>query len=438
MSRLLLISIAAISHEVFSTSDAFSPLRKAFRDGDIRPLRPSFPAVTSTVQASITTGQMPEKHGIIANGYYDRDRMKVHFWEQSAKLCQVPRVWDIIKQRNPSARTAIIFWQNSIGSLNDIILTPAPIHKHHGGMIQDCYSKPDGLYSQLSSKFGKFNLHWYWGPLTSIRSTEWIARATAEVIRQFAPNLVLTYLPHLDYNQQRLGSSSPALEKDYRQLVEVAEELIHNVRRQHYDVLLLSEYAMSNVSGPIWINRELATAKLLKPRRVGKKKYLDYGQSRAFAMADHQVAHIYCNPDTVESVRILLETLDGVARVLGEEEQKEIGIRHERSGELIAIAAKDRWFAYPWWEHRSEAPDFAGHVDIHNKPGYDPLELFFDWRSLGISQDARLIKGSHGRTPDTLDEHAVIATTFPLPSKDTPVRDIDVFNLMVQMFDKPK
>jgi hypothetical protein len=149
---------------------------------------------------------------------------------------------------------------------------------------------------------------------------------------------------------------------------------------------------------------------------------LDCGASRAFAVADHQIAHVYVRrAEDVSAVAELLRRTAGIEQVLDRAGQREVGLDHERSGELVAVAAPRAWFTYYFWLDDALAPDYARTIDIHRKPGYDPVELFVDPRLafpklriaarlaqklLGfryymdvIGLDASIVKGSHGRLP---------------------------------------
>ncbi|MBI3097235.1 MAG: alkaline phosphatase family protein [Planctomycetes bacterium] len=433
--RLLVIDCAGLSYGLLRHTAAFPNLTALARQGGGPwPLRPTFPAVTCSVQATLTTGVPPAKHGIIANGYFDRERLRTQFWEQSDRLVQSERIWETLRSRVEHFTSAMLFWQNSIGSSNDVVLTPAPIHKHHGGMIQDCYARPAGLYQDLVAKFGKFSLWWYWGPLTSIKATQWIGRATAEVLRRHAPNLCLTYLPHLDYNQQRWGPDDPRLAEDCRALDAVLGELLDAAKGAGYESIVLSDYGMTAVRAAVPVNRILREAGFLSVRRVGPQEWLDFAESRAWAMADHQIAHLFVRREEEAAVGDLLRGTSGVERVLDRAAQREAGIDHARSGELVAIASRDAWFSYPWWADERAAPDFASHVDIHNKPGYDPCELFWQWfPPLHVPNAPERIRGSHGRVPDSLESHGICVTGFPPPSGPTSpegVTDVGVYEMV--------
>ena len=395
-------------------------------------LVPSFPAVTCTVQASISTGADPSLHGMVSNGYYDRERLAVGFWEQSDRLVQARRVWEAAREQDPAFTSAMLFWQNSIGSTNDIIVTPKPIHKHSGGMIQSCYSRPSGLYEDLVSKVGKFSLFWYWGPFASKKSTAWITECTRTVIEEHHPNLVLTYLPHLDYCQQRQGPTGKTVSKDLKFVDDCLGEVFDVAEKNDYAVIVGGDYGIDHVDQALFPNRMLREHELLRLYVVNGREYLDYGQSRAFAMVDHQIAHIFCDSEVVTEVHALLSTMPGVEQILTQEHFSDYGIDHPRSGELILIAAKGYWFAYPWWHDPPNRPDFATHVDIHNKPGFDPLELFWEGHPFRVAQDTSRVLGSHGRPPDEDSLHPALVTSFKPQTIPSKPRDTDIFNLVLE------
>jgi len=364
-----------------------------------KPMKPSFPAVTCSVQATLTTGTPPAKHGIVANGFFDRDTLRVGFWEQSSTLVQGRKIWEAARHRNRDFTSALLFWQNSIGSAADVILTPAPIHRHDGGIISSCYGRPAGLYDNLARKLGPFDLMSYWGPMASIKSSRWIASAAREVFREFSPNLLMVYLPHLDYPLQKFGPASPSIREELKRTDELVAEIKDWAAAGGAELVVLSEYGMTQVSRAVMPNRLLRQAGLLEVREVEGMEYLDVAASRAFAVVDHQVAHVYARPDAIAAARDALAEAEGVEAILGDE-KADLKINHPRSGDLVAIARPDAWFAYYWWNDPAKAPDFARTVDIHSKPGYDPCELFIDPAARAISMDTTLVKGSHGRLPD--------------------------------------
>lgn len=378
-------------------------IAKISENGEAAKLEPTFPAVTSTVQASILSGKYPREHGIISNGLYDRSTYNVSFWEQSSSLVQTQRVWDTVKQVKNSKKTAVLFWQNTMYANSDIVVTPRPIHLDDK-MVMWCYSKPVGYYEKMKEKFGEFNLASYWGPFASPKSSEWIANAAEYTLESERPNFLFVYIPHADYSAQRFGKTTVQVRDDLKKADEIVGRLVQKVSdlgiRDETQFIIISEYAFNDVKAAVPLNLVLRDAGLLSIRTIHEKEYLDFEYSKAFAMVDHQVAHVYIKNGYERETRKALENTEGVEKILDSSGKKELAIDHERSGELIAISARDRWFSYYWWYDENRAPDFAGKVDIHRKPGYDPVELFIDQKTKSIPLDARLVKGSHGRPSD--------------------------------------
>ena len=404
--KVVVLNVAGLSWKSARSADA--PTISSL--GGARPMRPSFPAVTCTAQATLATGADPSRHGIVANGLFDRDYRKVSFWEQSSALVQAPAIWEIAGRKNPDFVSAVLFWQNIMGAGADVTLTPAPIHKADGGMISSCYAQPAGLYEELAGKLGAFDLMSYWGPMASVKSSQWIAAAAREVFEKLSPDLLMVYLPHLDYPLQKYGPDGPELQAELRQADALVAEIRDWAAAGGAELVALSEYGMTNVSGAITPNRVLREAGLLEVREVEGMELLDLHASKAFAMADHQVAHIYARKEAVHHAQAALAATDGVETILGPEEKADMGIDHPRSGELIAVSRPDKWFAYYWWQDADRAPDFARTVDIHRKPGYDPCELFIDPATRSISMDTSLVKGSHGRAGEDIDNMAFFAS----------------------------
>jgi predicted AlkP superfamily pyrophosphatase or phosphodiesterase len=402
-------------------------LKQLAARGALRPLRTITPAVTCSVQSTLLTGLLPSGHGAVANGWYFRDLCEVWLWRQSNRLVAGEKIWEAGRKREPAFTCAKMFWWYNMYSSADWSATPRPMYPADGRKIPDHYAQPYALHDELDAKLGTFPLFKFWGPLTDISSTGWIAEATLHVMRTRDPTLTLTYLPHLDYNLQRLGPdlAHPRVQADLRELDAVCGKLIDYADATGRDVIVVSEYGITPVSDAVHINRALRQAGLIavRPEEHGRE-ILDPGASAAFAVADHQVAHVYVNDRSrVNEVRALIEALDGVERVLDDAGKREFGLDHERSGELVAISKADRWFSYYYWLDDRLAPDFARTVDIHRKPGYDPVELFVDpelalpmvatgWRlakrKLGFRtlldvislKDTKRVKGSHGRLTD--------------------------------------
>jgi predicted AlkP superfamily pyrophosphatase or phosphodiesterase len=403
-------------------------------DGGRAPIRAITPAVTCSAQATFLTGTLPREHGIVGNGWYFRDLAQVMFWKQANQLVHGEKVWETARRRDPSCTCAKMFWWFNMYSSADWAVTPRPLYPADGRKIPDIYAQPSNLRDRLTSELGAFPLFNFWGPTADITSSQWIADASIRVDRWFSPTLLLVYLPHLDYNLQRFGASDPRIKADVRAIDAVCGQLIAHCRERGRRIVVLSEYGLVDVRGPVHINRALREAGLLAVREELGLESLDAGSSEAFAVSDHQVAHVYVrNAARIADVKSLLERVAGIDMVLDRKGQAGIGLDHERSGELVAISAADRWFTYYYWLDDRLAPDFARTVDIHRKPGYDPVELFLDpalrlpkvkvattlaKKALGfrylmdvIPLDATLVRGSHGRVTDTLDDGPVCITS---------------------------
>lgn len=396
----VVLDIVGLEYEHLS-SDLLPNIAKITEKGEAAKLEPVFPAVTCTVQASILTGMYPRDHGIVANGIYDRDTYNVSFWEQPSSLVKAERAWDIAKRKG--AKTAVLFWQNTMYAESDVVVTPRPIHLDDK-MIMWCYSKPVGYYEKLKETLGEFDLSSYWGPLASRKSSDWIASAAEYTLEHERPNTMFVYIPHVDYSAQRFGKDASQTRNDIKTADEIVGRLADKVSelgiKDQTRFIILSEYSFNNVNGAVPLNLTLRGAGLLAVRNVQGREYLDLEYSKAFAMVDHQIAHVFVKSGYEHETRKTLETTAGVERVLDSAGKKSLGIDHTRSGELIAIAMRDKWFSYYWWHDDNLAPEFARRVDIHKKPGYDPVELFFDPKTRSIPLDSNLVKGSHGRPSD--------------------------------------
>jgi predicted AlkP superfamily pyrophosphatase or phosphodiesterase len=400
-------------------------LAKLAREGAMTPLATVTPAVTCSVQASFMTGLKPRHHGIVANGWLFRDLMEVLLWRQSNRLVTGEKIWEAGKKRDAAFTCANMFWWYNMASSHDIGATPRPIYKADGRKLPDCYTVPPSLRDRLTERLGSFPLFQFWGPATSIAATRWIADATKIVMTESNPTLTLTYLPHLDYDLQRFGpdGSHPSVQTSLAAVDAVAGDLADTARALGREVIVLSEYGITAVDRPIHINRALRDAGHLAIREEDGGELLDPLASKAFAVADHQIAHVYvAEPSLRADVRALLASLPGVERVYDDTDKHTVDLDHPRAGELIAMADARSWFTYYYWKADDRAPDFARTVEIHRKPGYDPVELFLDpalsapklaigkrWlmRTLGfrtlmdvIPLDASLVRGSHGRITD--------------------------------------
>jgi len=371
-------------------------------------LKPVLPALTLSMQATLTTGTLPADHGIVGNGFFDRTRMEHCFWSPSAGLVDRPRIWN---RQEAGPKVAALFWWNFLGKGCDVYLNVAPFHLAGGKTVPSCLSRPAGLYAHLEEKLGPFPLHRFWGPGVSIESSRWILEATLETARLEKPDLLLGYLPHMDYSLQRSGPGSLEAGEHLAQLDELLAPVLEQASTGALDLAILSEYGISPVRRAVSLNRALREAGLFSVRRLGPMTFPDLAGSRAFAICDHQVAHVYAaDPADRGAARSLLAALPGVGSVLDEEGKRAAGIAHRRAGDLVALAAGDAWFEYTWWQDEEEAPDFARTVDIHRKIGYDPLELIADTTAKRIAGDPSLIRGSHGLVPESEGDWPILAS----------------------------
>ena len=420
----------------------------------LRSIEPMLPAVTCSVQATYLTGKYPTDHGIVANGWYFSEECEVKFWRQSNKLVQSPKIWEAAKAKDPNFSCANMFWWYNMYSSADYSVTPRPQYAADGRKIPDVYSQPAALRDDLQKELGQFPLFNFWGPNTSIVSSQWIANASKWVDEKYDPTLTLIYSPHLDFNLQRHGPDHLSISKDLLEIDAVCADLIQFYESRGAEVIVLSEYGISAVNKPVFLNRILREAGYLAIREESGGELLDPGASKAFAVADHQLAHIYVNdPSILAAVAALLKNVEGVELLLNEEGKKSYHLAHERSGDLVAVADADSWFAYYYWFDDKKAPDFARTVDIHHKPGYDPVEMFVDpnipfpmpligWKLLKkkmgfrtlldvIPLDASLVKGSHGRLGDDSREHPIIICNPGLQKERDSLPAVDVYQLIM-------
>jgi len=425
-------------------------LNRLANDGFRATVTPPLPAVTCTSQATLLTGRAPREHGIVANGWYFRDLAEVLFWRQSNRLVQGEKVWETARRARPGLTCANLFGWYNMGSTVDWSVTPRPIYPADGRKIIAIYGEPPALPAWLEGELGPFPFFDFWGPAAGLPSSGWIADAAALTFDRYRPDLTLVYLPHLDYDLQRFGPDAPAATRAVGEIDAVAGKLIDHLRGAGAEVVVLSEYGIEAVDRPVYLNRLLREAGWLRVRESEIGDLLDPFVSRAFAVADHQIAHIYLrDPADLEAARHLLGRVEGVASLLDREAQRAVGLDHPRSGELVAVAAPGCWFTYDYWLDDGRAPDFARTVDIHRKPGYDPRELFLDpalrlpklriarrllQKRLGmrylmdvIPLDGTLVRGSHGRLPDDSQTGPVLLCSNPTGARDamqmTEVRD---------------
>lgn len=448
MQKTVVIDIVGLSESLIGEHTPF--LKQYVAKHYLQTITPMLPAVTTSAQSTYVTGKWPSEHGIVGNGWYDRTESEVKFWKQSNKLVQGEKIWDKAKRADASFTCSKMFWWYNMYSSADYSVTPRPNYLADGRKMPDCYSYPAKLRDYLQKELGQFPLFQFWGPGANIKSTQWIADASRLTDNQYNPTLTLIYLPHLDYGLQKFGQDFTRIEQDLRDIDRVVEQLVTHYKKNGARVILLSEYGITHVDRPVYLNRVLREAGLLQVRVERELELLDAGASAAFAVADHQLAHIYINdPAIISRVRGILEQVPGVELVLDRAQQRQYHIDHERSGDLVLMADARSWFCYYFWMDDAKAPDYARVVDIHKKPGYDPVEMFmtsklraaykllrkkagFRYVMDVIPLDATLIKGSHGRINTPAAYHPVLITDEPLENKSvqpTSVYDVIWDNL---------
>ncbi|MFM9059253.1 MAG: alkaline phosphatase family protein [Planctomycetaceae bacterium] len=406
--------------------------------GQCLPLAPGFPALTCPVQATLTTGATPAVHGIVANGLFDRASRHLEMWISPDAVHRAPRLWDVVKRARPDVRTAAWFLLQSKHATADLVCLPAPKHNPDGSETMWCHTNPEPLYASLRETLGEFPLHKFWGPVAGIESSRWIARSFVEAARPAPPHLACVYLPHLDYAAQRSGPDSPPALAACGDLDAEIATLIDDfgglVGRANLTVLVVGEYAIRPVTRAVFPNRILREAGLLAVRDTTDGEILDSAGSRAWALADHQVCHVYLRDAGDAALRgdvaALFRGVAGVGRVLAGADLVATGLaaspvqgQESRCGDVVLESALDAWFAYPYWLDDARAPTFARTIDIHRKPGYDPLELHLDRGALpriAIPLDTSLVKGSHGAVdPANPHETVFIASRVGIVDRPT-------------------
>ncbi|MEO1429430.1 MAG: nucleotide pyrophosphatase/phosphodiesterase family protein [Cyanobacteria bacterium J06633_8] len=453
MNKTVVINVVGLTKNLLGKHTPM--LSRWAKAGKIATVEPVLPAVTCSVQSTYLTGKMPSGHGIVGNGWYFRDNCEIKFWRQSNKLVQSPKIWEIARQFDSDFTCANMFWWYNMYSSVNYSATPRPMYPADGRKIPDIYTQPSNFRDQLQAEFGQFPLFNFWGPTASIEATKWIANSSKWVEEKCNPNLTLIYLPHLDYCLQKFGPVQDKISKELQEVDAVCGDLINFYEQRGASVIVLSEYGITSVSQPIHINRLLRSKGLLAIREEEGRELLDAGASKAFAVADHQIAHVYVNDaDCIPQVRNLLKEIEGIDYVLDETSKSDYHLNHSRSGELIAVAKPNSWFTYYYWLDDKRAPDFARAVDIHRKPGYDPVELFVNpqikfpklkvglkllKKKLGfrylmdvIPLDASLVKGSHGCIPPTPEMGPLLISKQSNLVNASSIKATDVCQLILQ------
>lgn len=463
MKNVLLLDIVGLTPRALA---AMPRLRALGDRGRTVQLETVLPAVTCSVQSTILTGTMPREHGIVGNGWYFRGLGDPMLWRQHNKLVAGEKLWETARRRDSSYRAANLGWWYAMGATTDVTVTPRPIYHADGRKSPDAYVRPAALHDPLVRDLGDFPLFQYWGPTATIASSQWLIDATRGMLSERwgspAPELVMSYLPHLDYDLQRFGPNSPEADRAARELDTALAPLLDDAEARGYTVVALAEYGIADADRPVDINRALRREGLLEVYVQDGREQLDPWTSRAFAVADHQVAHVYVDDESdIARVASLLRALPGVDEVLDREAQAAYGLDHERSGELVVVAEPGAWFTYYFWLDDDLAPEYARGVDIHRKPGYDPAELFFDpadrlakakaglnlvKKKLGLRYamstvplDPSWVRGTHGRLPESAADTPLLLCSDAalLDDSVTSVAATDVRDLVLAAHGSP-
>jgi predicted AlkP superfamily pyrophosphatase or phosphodiesterase len=450
MVKTVVIDVVGLSSSLIGEYTPF--IKDYISRKNIAPINPMLPAVTTAVQSTYLTGKWPSDHGIVGNGWYDKLECEIKFWKQSNKLVAGEKIWDKAREAEPGFTCSNMFWWYNMYSSADYSATPRPNYLADGRKIPDCYTQPAKLRDYLQKELGQFPLFQFWGPGANIKSTRWIADASMLTDERYNPTFTLIYLPHLDYCLQKFGPKVSDIFKELQEIDKVVEDLVNFYENKHAEIIILSEYGIGPVNEPIYLNRLFRENGLLQIREERGLELLDAGASKAFAVADHQIAHVYLNdPSVEEKIRSLLASLSGIAMVLDKKEQERYHIAHERSGDFVVVAEPNGWFTYYFWFDDKKAPDYARSVDIHKKPGFDPVEMFMTSKLRAgykllrkksglryvmdvIPLDANLIKGSHGSPAVSPEYYPVLISDYAPESGSLIATDVHgvIWNTLMQ------
>ena len=430
-------------------------LSRHMERGDRAPLVPSTPAVTCPVQVNMTTGLPPSEHGVVANGFFWREGLTpgrgpkydgVEMWTAWNDVVQRPQVWDRMKEHDSSLTSAVWFPLLAKGCGADYACTFAPIHNPDGSESLWCYTLPEMLYGDLRDALGHFPLTHFWGPLANIESTHWILGSYLKLLESNRPNFSYLYLPHLDYAAQKFGPNSAEAAAACATLDEELAGFFGTVNQRFSEPplwLVASEYAITEVDHVTYPNRVLREAGLLSVRHDDDgRELIDYQASAAWALADHQHSHVFVRDRDASVIRRVIDRFadeEGIDAAWDAQEQSRQGIAHERSGGVVLVSTPNSWQAYYWWQDDSLAPSFARTIDIHRKPGYDPVEMFFNPALAkefggGTPLDASLVRGSHGAPARDDSQRGVLLSSERGVLVEQPMADLDVCQTVLQQF----
>ena len=442
MKRLVLLSIPGLRSADLSS---LPTLRAMTISGSVATLIPSFPAVTCPVQSNLTTGTLPNRHGIVASGLYwnasqGEAAKQIEMWTMPNAAVLSPQIWDVLQTEN-GLKTAVWFALMSKYCGADHVCNFAPIHNPDGSESLWCYTKPYLFYGELRDRFGHFPVKHYWGPLAGLPASKWITDTAVVGVENFLPDFLFLYIPRLDYTPQKFGANAPQLQADLAELDTLLADLRGGLTTAYGEEptwLVAGEYAMTDVNSVVYPNRILRELGTLHLDERDGREYLDPAKSRAFALCDHQFSHVFFNdadPSLIAQVAERFRRENAIDEVLVGPETAKYGLDHPRSGQIVLISRPDSWQAYYFWNDNAKAPSYAGTVDIHRKPGYDPMELFFNRETMSVPLDATLIRGSHGAPVRDASQKTLLACSdAALVAERTEWRDVDIFELVRRFF----
>jgi predicted AlkP superfamily pyrophosphatase or phosphodiesterase len=438
MKHVIFLSVPGLRRQ---DVDSMPNLQSLVAGGDSATLVPSFPCVTWPVQANMLCGNLPATHGVIANGFYWRESHEIEMWTAWNETILAPQIWDVLHERDSGLTSAVWFPMLSKGCGADYICMPAPVHNPDGTESLWCYTRPTELYGELRDRHGHFPLQHFWGPAANIKSSAWIADSAVDGAERFRPNFFFIYLPHLDYAAQKSGPDSEAALQAVTDFDELLGRMVEGMNAAYGGDELLwlvaSEYTIVPVDHVTYPNRVLREAGLLRVREEEDGEHIDLAGSDAWALVDHQFSHVFvrdADAAAIAKIEDLFTGLEGIDEVLAGEQRAKYQMDHERSGEVILVSSPSSWQAYYYWLDDARAPGFARTVDIHRKPGYDPVEMHFDPATKGIPLDATLVKGSHG-APATSDRQCgVLLSSRSDTLATSQLRDDEVASLVLRQF----